>query len=117
MRAMSSSGLFVLTFLLACAWAETAFPQYAPGQAASGNGSAAPAPPARAPGAFPPSPYGFQRGNVFVEPDSGQQSVVVGGYLRLSLFVFVLALFFLWAHSSKWVDEDSRVLKVRSEFW
>lgn len=63
------------------------------------------------PGQFPPSPYGFYRGN---DPRSRNQA---GWYLSLMALIPVLGLFILWAWTAKWVDSDSRSLKVRSEFW
>jgi type II secretory ATPase GspE/PulE/Tfp pilus assembly ATPase PilB-like protein len=58
---------------------------------------------------FPPdpSPYFFR----------GNDSQVVGFYVNLWRFVPVVLLFVLWIWSSAWVDEDSRALHVRSEFW
>jgi type II secretory ATPase GspE/PulE/Tfp pilus assembly ATPase PilB-like protein len=58
---------------------------------------------------FPPDPSGaFFRGN---DPS------IVGFYLSLLRFVPVVLLFVLWMWSAQWVDEDSRALQVRSQFW
>jgi len=62
-------------------------------------------------GQFPPSPYGFYRGN---DPGNRNQS---GWYLSLMALVPVVVLFLLWTWTAKWVDSDSRSLKVRNEFW
>ena len=59
--------------------------------------------------AFPRDPSGsFFRGN---------DRSIVGFYLNLMRFVPVVLLFVLWMWSSQWVDEDSRALQVRSQFW
>ncbi|MBT4864358.1 MAG: type II/IV secretion system protein [Planctomycetaceae bacterium] len=59
--------------------------------------------------AFPRDPSGsFFRGN---------DRSIVGFYLNLLRFVPVVLLFVLWMWSSHWVDEDSRSLQVRSQFW
>ncbi len=62
---------------------------------------------------FPPSPSPFSRGNSGPEGRIG----AVGEYFSLPTLVFVLGLFALLMWICRWVDVDSRGLKVRSEFW
>jgi type II secretory ATPase GspE/PulE/Tfp pilus assembly ATPase PilB-like protein len=58
---------------------------------------------------FPRDPGGkFFRGN---------DQNIAGFYLNLLRFVPVVLLFVLWMWSAAWVDEDSRALQVRSQFW
>ncbi len=82
--------------------------------AAGGNAAADTATPevqvASAAGRLPHYPRPFHRGN---DADANYQ----GFYLSLGLFVPVLALFFLWIWISRWVNEDSFGLKLRTEFW
>jgi general secretion pathway protein E len=74
------------------------------------KGAAAPAPAVGAASGrnFPRSPFGFSRGN---------RGEGLGFYINLWGFVPVLGLFFLWAHTTGWVDEDSRSLKLNSGMW
>lgn len=65
----------------------------------------------RKPGQYPPIPGGrFYRGN---NPNNSQ----AGWYMNLVNFIFVLGIFALWVWTARWVDDDSRSLKVRSSFW
>lgn len=58
---------------------------------------------------FPKSPFAtFFRGN---------DPAISGGYLNLLRFIPVVLMFILWMWSTRWVDDDSRSLQVRSEFW
>ena len=81
-------------------------------QPAGGDGVSAPSAPAAASGSYPPNPRAFTRGN----PTSGPTGDA-GLYFNLFAFVLVVGLFALWASTSNWVYEDSRSLKVRTEFW
>ena len=93
-------------------------PEAAPG--------AAPAP-ALSPGQkFAPPPGGaFYRGNRDFDPalNANNQTPIPqvayhsGFYLNLLRFLPVLALFLFWTHTSNWVFEDSRDLKVRPVYW
>jgi general secretion pathway protein E len=77
--------------------------------------SAAPAPAAT--DRFPPNPKAFYRGNT--PPAEGGSSVGVdpGEYLsRIALILFV-GLLAAWMYICRFVDEDSRGLRVRPEFW
>lgn len=71
-----------------------------------GNGSRA------ASGTYPASPYGFHRGNI---NSFGQGST--GFYINLWGLIPLLALFFLWIHTTRWVDADSHALKLDVETW
>ncbi len=74
------------------------------------NSSSNAAPPTRVVSPnYPPSPE-FYRGN-------GQTSREAGGYINMFAFILVLLLFFAWVYHSRWVDEDSRALKVRPVYW
>lgn len=64
---------------------------------------------------LPPNPLPFYRGTR--PPDANAGSGLSGFYLKLPALVFIVGLFLIWAHSARWVDEDSRSLKVRSEHW
>ncbi|MGE3315343.1 MAG: GspE/PulE family protein [Planctomycetaceae bacterium] len=81
--------------------------------------AAAKAPPAPAAGStssanrFPNDPNPFVRGNGV---RAGQTGAVGDYFSRWGLF-FILVIFAAWMYSSRWVDEDSRALKVRGEFW
>jgi type II secretory ATPase GspE/PulE/Tfp pilus assembly ATPase PilB-like protein len=111
--------LWVALILVVCS--STAFAQADAAGAADGNAAAAggnaagvsAAPEvqvASAAGRLPRYPLPFHRGN---DSSSSYQ----GFYLSLGLFVPVLALFFLWIWISRWVNEDSFGLKLRTEFW
>lgn len=86
-------------------------------QPANGANNAAPGAPNGASGGkiltqYPRTPGGaFYRGNQYNDP--GQ----AGFYLSLWRFVPVLLLFFLWVHSTSWVNSDAQGLKVRPTFW
>lgn len=68
--------------------------------AAAGSGAA---------GMYPPPPGGlFYRGN---------GPGFAGNYISLFKLILVLGLFAGWTSSSRWIADDSRSLKVRSEFW
>ncbi|MEX0727215.1 MAG: GspE/PulE family protein [Planctomycetaceae bacterium] len=58
---------------------------------------------------YPPPPGGlFYRGN---------GPGFAGNYISLFKLILVLGLFAGWTSSSRWIADDSRSLKVRSEFW
>ncbi|WP_231746795.1 ATPase, T2SS/T4P/T4SS family [Maioricimonas rarisocia] len=78
----------------------------APAAAPASPGAAAPASSA---GKWAPDPMGFVRGNR-VPPQMGY-------YISLVKLIPIIALFLLWVQTSKWMDEDSRGLKVRPSFW
>ncbi|MFN0195792.1 MAG: GspE/PulE family protein [Planctomycetaceae bacterium] len=83
----------------------------APGDASSNAAANAPVPGggAPAPGMYPPPPKRlFFRGNGIGNP---------GYYMSLWKLIFMLGMFGTWTWSSRWVSDDSRSLKVRSEFW
>lgn len=58
------------------------------------------------------SPFGFYRGTV---PPPGRPAT--GSYINLFGLVPVLALFLLWTHTTSWVDEDGRALKLNYGMW
>lgn len=111
-KLLLSFGLFAAFASLAAAQDPTT-PQPQPRPRAAPN-VAQPAAPTmlfRGRNTYPPSPGGrFFRGN---DPFSSQS----GFYLSLWRFSLVLVLFFMWASSCSWVDNDSRSLKVRPEYW
>lgn len=78
----------------------------AAGISAPATGSAA----ATSAGQYPRSPTGFFRGN----QKGGQTS---GFYISLWGLVPIVALFLLWVHTTQWVDEDGRSLKLNYGFW
>lgn len=110
-----------LTFAcLACLWIAQARPVAAqPGPAAgpapAPAGAGLGAPPAgggvSAAHRYPRSPVGFYRGNVV----SGRRDL--GFYFNLLFLALILGMFFLWTHTTTWVDHDSRSLKLNSELW
>ena len=61
-------------------------------------------------GQYPRSPDGFFRGNRV----GGQLS---GFYVNLWGLVPILGLFLLWVHTTQWVDEDGRSLKLNYGLW
>ncbi|MGQ0635729.1 MAG: GspE/PulE family protein [Planctomycetaceae bacterium] len=63
-------------------------------------------------GGFPRNPYGFYRGNL---GPSGSSDA--GFYINLWGLIPLLAVFFLWIHTTRWVDADSHSLKLNSEMW
>ncbi len=67
----------------------------------------------RPPGVYPPNPRPFFRGY----PPAPGQPPVMGHYLSLWRVFLVLGGYFLFVRISHWLDEDSRTLKVRSDFW
>lgn len=76
----------------------------APKKKGSSSGSA---PQATSGTRYPPYPHPFSRGN----------EQAAGDYFSRIALLFVLGFFALWVWTCRWVDEDSRGLKVRSEFW
>ncbi len=60
---------------------------------------------------FPPSPVPFYRGN----PEN--QSTGVGEYFSRVALILLVGLLVAWMWICRFVDEDSRGLKVRPEFW
>ncbi len=71
---------------------------------------------------FTPPPGGFYRGNRNVidgNPNSPELTTAIeyGFYLSLLKFVPVILIFLIWTHTSNWVFEDSRDLKVRPVYW
>lgn len=60
-------------------------------------------------GEYPPDPLPFYRGNGPSGP--------TGWYLNLFMFVPVLGWLFLWTHTTHWVDEDARGLKMMAALW
>ena len=114
------TGLCSIALCLACVtvvWAQAPAPRQVP-PVAPGPGVApgVPAPVAGAPsatvatsGQWAPDPGGFIRGN-----RSPQQ---IGFYYSWFRFIPVILLFLAWTNYSNWVDEDSRGLRVRPEFW
>ncbi|QDV48214.1 Type II secretion system protein E [Gimesia fumaroli] len=62
-------------------------------------------------GEYPPLPVPFFRGN---DPRFTNSQ---GFYFHFWKFLLVVLLFLLWAKTSYWVDEDSRGLKIDTEFW
>lgn len=82
--------------------------------AAAKNASTASAAPKVVPvDQFPQSPLGFYRGNAGQSGETG----AVGDYFGHFALGFVILVFAGWLWTCRWVDEDSRGLKVRSEFW
>jgi type II secretory ATPase GspE/PulE/Tfp pilus assembly ATPase PilB-like protein len=63
-------------------------------------------------GEYPRNPFGFVRGNM-----TADGRATWGRYLNLFGLVPILALFFLWAHTTQWVDTDGRALKLNYELW
>ncbi len=91
-----------------------------PSDGGAGGAGAPPAVPTRSLDIYPPNPIPFYRGNQ--PPTTGTDGAPAGGgvagfYFGMLPFLTMLAIFVLWAKSARWVDEDSRILKVRSEFW
>ncbi len=41
----------------------------------------------------------------------------VGWYLNLACIILVVGMFFVWAQTTNWVDEDARSLKINANFW
>jgi type II secretory ATPase GspE/PulE/Tfp pilus assembly ATPase PilB-like protein len=82
-----------------------------PGDAAAEAPAAAPVttPASRPAQVYPPDPLPFRRGNPAA---SG-----LNWYFSLWKVLFLVGLFLLWTHTSNWVSEDSRGLKVRPLFW
>jgi type II secretory ATPase GspE/PulE/Tfp pilus assembly ATPase PilB-like protein len=98
----------------------------------AGTTDPAPAPVASRPTGSTPSvnqlphdPRSFTRGNSSVVPNDFSSVFGVtrpavpqrGWYINLFGFVLIVCVFFLWAHTTYWVDEDARALKVGSLFW
>jgi general secretion pathway protein E len=64
-----------------------------------------------APDRFPPNPVPFYRGN----PEN--QASSVGEYFSRVALILMLGLLAAWMAICRFVDEDSRGLRVRPEFW
>ena len=112
------TGLCSIALCLACVTVVRAQAP-APGQAPPAVPGATPGAPAPASGAsgatvattgqWAPDPLGFFRGNRIPQQ--------VGFYYSWFRFIPVILLFLAWTNYSGWVDEDSRGLRVRPEFW
>lgn len=112
-------GIFAVLFAMvgvASIWAQAAPPPpqggaVAPPPVSPPDAVAAPvvAPALTSTSRWAPDPMGFVRGN--------RAPLQVGFYLSWWKFLPVLLLFFGWTHYSYWVNEDSRGLRVRPEFW
>ncbi len=117
------TGLFSIALCLACVtvvcvsevWAQAPAPGQAP-PAVPGAAPGAPAPVVGTPaatvatsGQWAPDPLGFFRGNRIPQQ--------IGFYYSWFRFIPVILLFLAWTNYSNWVDEDSRGLRVRPEFW
>ncbi|MDC0273388.1 GspE/PulE family protein [Planctomycetaceae bacterium] len=78
-----------------------------------------------APNQFTQDPRPFQRGNTPIVPNElssvfGISQMPInrlGWYYDLIGMVMIIGLFFLWVHTTEWVDEDARSLKIGSLFW
>ncbi len=111
-----------LALLLSAARAEAAKPKSGAANSKTATTSETPTvttKPADALPPFPPLPglgASFVRGNLSLV--GGQAAVTaVGDYLSRIALLLVLGTFALWMWLCRFVDEDSRGLKVRSEFW
>ncbi len=100
--------------LMLAAWAMAQAP--APGPVAPVPGAAPVAAPPAAPaaavatvGQWAPDPLGFTRGNRYPQQ--------LGFYFSWLKFVPVILLFVAWTNYSNWVNEDSKGLRVRPEYW
>lgn len=124
--ARRSRGLLIasigLALLLHAASAVAAKPKGASKDAKSAATTETPTATTRAADALPPFPplpglgASFVRGNLSLV--GGQAAVTaVGDYYSRIALLLVLGTFALWMWISRFVDEDSRGLKVRSEFW
>lgn len=77
----------------------------------------------RSPNSYPPNPFIFYRGNVYLDNEQillGNASVTEprkGYYLSLWKLIPVLGLFFLWCATTKWANQDSIGLKLRPQMW
>jgi type II secretory ATPase GspE/PulE/Tfp pilus assembly ATPase PilB-like protein len=105
-------GVLALVAFESTARAQQPAPQNGPPQPAAAATAEAAPPTASPAGQYPRSPTGFVRGN---QEMSGQTSS--GGYISLMGLVPILGLFLLWVHTTQWVDEDGRALKLNYEFW
>ena len=67
-------------------------------------------------GQYPRNPFGFVRGNL--TPDGRAVSnYPISRYINLVGLIPILALFFLFVHTTQWVDEDGRQLKLNYGMW
>jgi general secretion pathway protein E len=118
--------LLVLTLLAGSLVARHA-PAQAPAAPPAAPTAAPPAAPAATPSLgsqpFAPPPEGaFYRGNRDWDLNGNttplpQVVYESGFYFSLVKFVPIVLLFLIWTHSSNWVFEDSRALKVRPMYW
>lgn len=60
---------------------------------------------------FPPSPNGFNRGNL------RGRAVETGFYFNLWGLIPIVGLFLLWVHTTAWADVDGRSLKLDASMW
>jgi general secretion pathway protein E len=100
--------------LAALSWAATTAPAAGepPSKSSAGDAKqpAAAASASASSDVFPPSPFGFHRGN---EPTG----TIVGDYFSRTALALSLGLLALWIWICRWVDDDARGLKLRNEFW
>lgn len=110
------AGLWSLTlWSLAVAAVCAQVPAPEPGPPVAAPGAAAPVagPPVAATvasvGKWAPDPMGFTRGN--------RSPLQVGFYYSWIKFIPIVLLLFAWVNYSNWVNEDSKGLRVRPEYW
>src|SRR5258708_8256300 len=67
-------------------------------------------------GQYPRSPFGFVRGNLSAD-GRAVSNYPISRYINLVGLIPILALFFLFVHTTQWVDEDGRQLKLNYGMW
>ena len=122
-RGWIAAGLLLLVAQVAFAQPQT--PPVAP-QAPPGGAAAIEAAPLSSGQQFaPPAGGSFYRGNRNYDPVLNQNNPTPipkiafeqGFYFSLFKYSLVVAMFLFWVHTSNWVFEDSRDLKIRPVYW
>ena len=106
------TGLFGIVLGLSCrlTLVHAQAPAPAPGPAVpAAAGPVTPVVASATAGQWAPDPLGFVRGNRILQQ--------TGFYFSWLKFLPVILLLFVWTNYSNWVDEDSRGLRVRPEYW
>ena len=85
---------------------------------ASNAGAGATTPEGAPPSLYPATPgKQFSRGNPSVPGGKKGSGTGTGWYFSVFRFLPLLALFFLWTHTTTWVDDDAQGLKLDAGMW
>lgn len=113
------TGPWILSLVLALAglWSAAALAQQPlPPPGGAGPAGAPAAAPVSTAGQYPRNPFGFYRGNLSIE-GRALPSGNFNRYINLVGIIAILGMFFLWVHTTQWVNADGRALKLDYPMW